>query len=139
MQTVETADGTRYLLLKRSSESSLVRDPETGEERYVSNDSLERIDRSPLETAAVGVPAPVRRLVTSVPDSRALGLLLEIDSRGPMSVRALLTEYDLCESDLHGLIGEFRAAGLIEETDVDGERGYTVSAEGRDVLDRLRS
>ncbi|MEM4781040.1 MAG: hypothetical protein QXG03_05715 [Halalkalicoccus sp.] len=43
MQTVEDAEGTRYLLLKRSGESSLVRDPDTGEERYLRNDTLSAV------------------------------------------------------------------------------------------------
>jgi len=34
VRTVEH-DGDRYLLVKRSGESSLVRDPETGTERYL--------------------------------------------------------------------------------------------------------
>ena len=35
MQTVRDADGETYLLVKRSGDSSRVRDPGTGEERYV--------------------------------------------------------------------------------------------------------
>ena len=37
MRTVDH-DGDRYLLVKRSDESSLVRDPETGEERHLPNE-----------------------------------------------------------------------------------------------------
>ncbi|SFS01274.1 hypothetical protein SAMN05216559_2473 [Halomicrobium zhouii] len=139
MRTVRDADGDRYLLLKESSESSRVRDPETGEERHVPNDELEPVDgESPLETAAKAVPEPARRLVTAVPDKRALGLLVEVDDRGPLDVHVLLDSYDLCESDLHGLLAEFRAAGLVEETDVAGRRGYQITDAGHDALARLR-
>jgi len=139
MRTVRDADGDRYLLLKESSESSRVRDPETGEERHVPNDELEPVDgESPLEAAANAVPEAARRLVTAVPDRRALGLLVEVDDRGPLDVHVLLDAYDLCESDLHGLLAEFRAAGLVEEIDVAGRRGYRITDEGHDALARLR-
>ena len=40
MRTVRDADGTRYVLLKQSGESSLVRDPKTGQQRHVPTDTL---------------------------------------------------------------------------------------------------
>jgi hypothetical protein len=138
MRTVEDEDGVRYLLLKESSESSLVRDPESDERRHVPNDALEPVaGESPLATAAGAVAEPVRTLLTAVPDERALGLLLELDERGPLGVRALL-EYDLCESDLHGLLAELRAAGLVTETEVAGERGYETTEVASEGLGRLR-
>ena len=138
MRTVRDDRGNRYLLCKQSTESSRVRDPETGEERHLPNDSLEVVEgESPLETASSAVSAPVRRVVTAAHDDRALGLLLEVDARGPVDVRVLLDAYDLCESDLHGLLAEFRAAGLVRETEVAGGRGYEttdVASEGLAAL-----
>ena len=138
MRTVEH-DGDSYLLVKRSEESSLVRDPETGEERYLPNDELVAAGDPPLALSARRVPEPTRRLLTAVRSERALGVLLELDERGPLSVRTVLGEYDLCESDLHGLFGEFRAAGLVAETEVDGERGYRLTDRGREGLAALRA
>jgi hypothetical protein len=139
MRTVRDGDGNRYLLLKESGESSLVRDPASGERRHLPNDDLEPIDgESPLVTAVAGVPEPLRRVLTAVPDERALGLLLELDRRGPVGVRLLLNAYDLCESDLHGLLAEFRAAGLVEERTVEGRRGYDTTAKASDALAHLR-
>ncbi len=138
MRTVEH-DGDSYLLVKRSGESSLVRDPETGEERYLPNDELAAAGESPLALAARRVPEPTRRLLTAVRSEQALGLVLELDERGPLSVRAVLGEYDLCESDLHGLFAEFRAAGLVAETEVGGERGYRLTDRGREGLAALRA
>ncbi len=138
MRTVEDDAGDRYILLKESGDSSLVRDPESGERRHIANEALEPVaGESPLATAASAVPGPVRRLLTAVPDERALGLLLELEERGPLGVRALL-EYDLCESDLHGLLAEFRAAGLVTETEVAGERGYETTERASEGLARLR-
>jgi len=130
-------DGDSYLLVKRSEESSLVRDPETGEERYLPNDELTASGESPLVLAARRVPEPSRRILAAVHSDRALGVLVELDERGPLSVRAVLGAYDLCESDLHGLFGELHAAGLVEETDVDGERGYRLTDLAREGLDPL--
>lgn len=139
MRTVRDADGDRYLLVKRSDEASLVRDPGTGEERYVPNEELsEASGTSPLLTAAAGVPEPLRRAVTACPDERALGLLVELVDRGPVTVVDLLGAYDLCESDLHGLLAEFQAAGLVEEAGVYGERGYDATDRAREAVAVLR-
>jgi len=138
MRTVRDESGNRYLLLKQSGDASRVRDPVTGEERHLPNDSLEVVEgESPLETASRVVSPAVRTVVTAAHDDRALGLLLEIDERGPVDVRVLLDAYDLCESDLHGLLGEFRAAGLVREAEVAGCRGYETTdtaSEGLAVL-----
>lgn len=138
MRTVRDLSGTHYLLLKQSSDASLVRDPETGAQRHIPNDELEPVDgESPLETAAGAVSPAVRTLLSAVHNDRGLGLLVELDTRGPLSVHELLDAYDLCESDLHGLLGEFRAAGLIVESDVAGRRGYDTTETASDALDVL--
>jgi hypothetical protein len=139
MRTVRDTEGTQYLLVKESGESSLVRDPATGDERHLPNDDIETVDgESPLETAASAVPDAVRRVLTAAHDERALGLLLEIETRGPVGVRTLLSAYDLCESDLHGLLAEFRAAGLLEETTTNGQRGYVTTDGASAALARLQ-
>ncbi|HMB50924.1 MAG TPA: hypothetical protein VKM69_09715 [Natronoarchaeum rubrum] len=138
MRTVRDESGARYILLKQSSESSLVRDPETGTEKHVANETLAAVDgESPLSTAASAVPEAVRTVLTAAHDDRALGLLVELDRRGPLSVHDLLDSYDLCESDLHGLLGEFRAAGLVEESTVFGQPGYDTTATASDAVERL--
>lgn len=138
MRTVRDESGDAYLLLKRSDESSLVRDPRSGEETYLDNDRLELADDDAvLETVALAVPSAVRRVLTAVPNERALGLLVALDDRGPLPVRELLDATDLCESDLHGLLAEFRAAGLLEERRVAGERGYATTDAAADALASL--
>jgi hypothetical protein len=139
MRTVRDTEGRRYLLLKSSGDSSRVRDPESGAERYLPNEDLEPVEgTAPLVAAASGVPASVRRVMTAVHDERSLGLLIEVADRGPVTVVELLDAYELCESDLHGLLGEFRAAGLLAETDVGGQRGYEATETARDAVDHLR-
>jgi hypothetical protein len=133
MQTVRDESGERYLLVDSSEESSRVRDPATGEEHTVATERLEATGESALDAAAGAVSEPVRRLVSAVPDESALGLLHEIDARGPVAVRDLLA-YDLCESDVHGLCAEFRAAGLLEACEVAGERGYRTTPEASTAL-----
>ena len=139
MQTVRDGDGETYLLVKRSAESSRVRDPSTGEERYVDNDDLRVVDgESALATAASGVPEPVRRTLGAVRDDRSLGLLAVVVDEGPIAAIDLLDAADMCESDLHGTITEFRAAGLVEETEVAGRRGYEATAVAVEALGLLR-
>ena len=138
MQVLEDGEGTRYVLLKRSADSSLVRDVETGESSYLPNEELSLVEgASPLETAATAVPEPARQVIRATHTDPALGLLLELDARGPTPVRALL-DYGMCESDLHGTLAEFRAAGLVEEATVAGERGYAVTETTRAGLAVLR-
>jgi hypothetical protein len=127
MRTVADQAGRRYLLLKQSRDAWLVRDPETGEERHRPEATLRVVgDESPLETAARSVPERIRQDLP-LQSERRIGLIAEIRRREPVGVRTILADYDLCESDLHGLLGEFRAAGLVVETRVGGERGYETS------------
>jgi hypothetical protein len=138
MRTVRDAQGNRYLLVKRSGSSSRVRDPETGSEQFLDNAELTVVEgESPLETAARGVPEATRRVLSAVHDDRSLGLLCELVDQ-PRSARHLLDAYDLCESDLFGLLGEFRAAGLVAETDVRGERGYEATETASSGVAHLR-
>ena len=130
MRTVEH-DGDRYLLLKRSTDTSLVRDPETGDTRHLPTEELTATGDPPLSVAAGRVPEPARRLVSAVDSPTALGLLVELDERGPLAVRTVLGDTELCESDLHGLVGDLRVAGLVAETDVAGERGYRLTDAAR--------
>ncbi|MDJ1430666.1 hypothetical protein [Halostagnicola sp. A-GB9-2] len=139
MKTVRDDDGTDYVLLKRSDDASLVRDPATGNECYVRNDRLEATDQSPLETAASGVADPVRTLVTNVHDEKTLGLLFELADRGPTRVRTILGDTAFCESDLHGTLAVLTAADLLAETEVSGERGYRVTETGTDALEGIRT
>jgi DNA-binding IclR family transcriptional regulator len=76
-------------------------------------------------------------VLSAAHNDRSLGLLVELDTRGPLSVHELLDAYDLCESDLHGLLGEFRAAGLIEEAEVTGRRGYDATETTSEALAHL--
>lgn len=140
MRTVRGPDGRTYLLVKRSSDSSRVRDPKTGEERYVVNDELEAVGgESPLETAARAVPESVRRILVATPTERGLGLVVDLVDRGPLPVVELMDAYDLCESDLHGLLTEFKIAGLVEETTVYGERGYEATPVATEGIEHLRA
>jgi len=139
MRTVRDDDGRRYLLLKRSSDSSLVRDPETGDERHLPNDDLEPADgEAPLDALAAAVPEPARRVATACRDDWHLGLLVDLADRGPLAAREMLGAYDACESDFLGAVTELRAAGLLEETTVTGERGYRLTETGERGVELLR-
>ena len=137
MRAVEH-DGTRYLLVTKSGDSSRVRDPATGEERYLPTDELRMLDADPLEAVADAISDPVRRLVRAAHDDRTLGLALELRSR-PRSARELMNSYGLCESDALGLLTELRVAGLVAETTVGGERGYELTDAGERAVETLLS
>lgn len=139
-RTVEDADGNRYLLIKQSSESSLVREPETGDRRHIPNEELTVLDDvSTVDTVLGSLSGDIVSVVTAVHDERMLALVHELDAEGPMAVRTLLSAYDFCESDLHGMLAELTAGGLISETRVAGERGYETTERASGALDALRS
>lgn len=139
LRTVRDSEGNHYVLEKQSAQSSLVRDPETGERQHLPNDELEPVSgQSPLVTTARTVSGDVLTLVSAVHDERTLGLLLELSQTGPIAVRTLLSSYDLCESDLHGMLAELQAAGLIRKERVAGERGYATTEAANAALDRLQ-
>ena len=138
-RTVRDEAGKHYVLEKRSSDASRVRDPETGKRQHLPNEQLTLVEgKSPLVTATDTLPDAVLELLTGVPDERALGLVLEIETGGPTAVRTLLSAYDICESDLHGLLAELQAAGLLTETRVAGERGYETTTTASEALDAVR-
>jgi hypothetical protein len=138
VRVVEDADGTRLVVVERGSDAWRVRDPATGAEREVDPGAATLVDDAdPLALAARALDDDARRLVRAARDDRALGLLLYLDE-APRSARALLDETGLCESALHGLLGECRAGGLVAETRVDGRRGYELTPAGAAALDRLR-
>lgn len=138
MRIAEDETGRRYLVLKQSHEASRVRDVGTGEERYVENDHLSPVaGESVLDAAIRVVPDSTRRVIVGVPDERALGLLVDLGSSGPIAVESMLERYDLCESDLNGLLAELRLADLIEAVDVDGRPGYALTGTGSEGLSQL--
>ncbi len=138
MRSVEH-DGSRYLLIKESGETSLVRDPDTGDEQYLPNDELRVTGESPLAVAASTIPEGTRVLLTAVHSTDALGLLLEVDTRGPLTTREIIEAYDRCEADLHGLLGELRAAGLLTTVNPGDERNpqYDTTTLASDALESL--
>lgn len=95
-------------------------------------------EESVLQARANEISGPVRQLLVGVPDERALGLLQDIDTAGPLAVRTMLSRYDCCESDLHGLLTECRVAGLVTEVTVGGERGYETTEAASAALAALR-
>jgi len=138
MRTVTDGDGRRWLLLTESAESSRVRDPETGEETFLPNDDLEPAGgESPFEALARGVPEPARRVARACHEDWQFGLLVAL-ADGPRPVRELLADAAACESDFLGATTELRAAGLLAETTVAGERAYELTEAGRDGVDALR-
>lgn len=139
MRTVRDEDGNRYVLLKESTDSSLVRDPVTGDERHLPNDAIEPAGGdAPLDVLASGISADARRVVSACHDDWHLGLLVDLADRGPLAAREMLGAYDTCESDLVGALTELRAAGLVAESTVAGERGYRLTDSGERGVSQLR-
>lgn len=174
MRTVQVRDegvenaapGDRYLLLKTSGDACLVRDPATGERRYLPADAVERVDGPPV--ALADAPESLRALAAR--DGR-LGLLVDLVDRwsadapgtaadgdtapvedpdpdpdgGATPVRTLLDETTLCESDLHGALADLEAAGLVDRVEREDPllgrqgRAYRPTERALSAVGRLRS
>lgn len=138
MRTVRDEEGEVYVLVKESGDSSLVRDPVTGAERHLPNHALEPAGgESALESLARVVPDDARTVLRACRADWHLGVLVAL-ADGPMAARELLATADACESDLVGVLTEFRAAGLVTETTVHGERGYRLTETGEAGVEYLR-
>lgn len=138
MRIVEDGSGRSYVVVKTADEASLVRDIASGEEEYLPNTEITEVDGvAPLESAALQVPEAVRRVVGAVHADWNLGLLLELYREEFLTVGAMASQYTVCESDLHGALAEFEAAGLIEEGEVGGERGYGLTKSGLEGVEAL--
>jgi len=121
MQVV--TDGDAYYLLHRALGAECrLRRLLTGETTTLPCESLAPA-RVEAALAAVGDDLEDQ----AVGSNKAAALLLELALGGPASARELLDRFDVCESDLHGAVSELRAAGLLEQTSVYGERGYRVT------------
>lgn len=139
-RTVEDTDGNRYVLEEHSEPESRVFDPATGTRRQLPTEDLAPVDEPPQLAAMARSLGPGTVFqIDGVHDELGLGLILELERRGPTSVRTLLDVTELCESDLHGYLGELQAGGLIRETTVYGERGYEVTEAATSRLAGIRN
>lgn len=135
---VRHRDGTLYYLVKRSTEASLVREVDTEHYQYVPNGLLEEFDAETEADEVQGRRTPdpeqldelYRRF--DIHDPR-VPELLEYFGPEPVRVRTLLAKTTFCESDLHGLLGELTAAGVLEERRIAGERCYSLTTEAKNA------
>lgn len=125
MRTVEDREGGKHLLLKHSASTSLVQNLQTGERTYVPTDDLRPVEADPLRVAGRALEDEIR---TEIPDERTAGLFRLLDN-GMTSVRTLLEQTDLCESELFGMLRELEAAGVVEREETREDATYTVTTD----------
>lgn len=95
-------------------------------------------DDAVFEALADRVPAAGRRVAKACHADWQLGLLVALADDGPRPVRKLLAAAGVCESDFLGATTELRAAGVLAETTVAGQRAYELTAAGREGIGALR-
>lgn len=139
-RTVEDADGNRFVLEEHAKPESRVFDPATGTRRELPTEDLAPVEETPHLAAMARSLGPGSVFqFDGVHDERSLGLVLELERRGPTAVRTLLDITELCESDLHGYLGELQAGGLVRETTVQGERAYELTETATSRLSGVRN
>ncbi|MFB6253965.1 MAG: hypothetical protein ABEI06_05095 [Halobacteriaceae archaeon] len=137
MQPVKHLSGEVYLLIKESKESSKVRHPKTGEITHFPTEELEKMSQSPLKIATNPVPDTVMFLITTVHSQEGMGLLIELYTRGPLSTKRLLDDYQMCESNLNALLNDLKVGNLIKETEIHNEPGYKLTSKTEQALDHI--
>lgn len=134
MRIVRDDDGRFSVLVDATGSTCRARSLHDGTERTVPSDELTVVE--PADALDVlGIDADERDSLRKMARTdRAIGLLVELNTAGPLSVRTILDRFDICESDLHGLVTELRAAGFLEPATVYGERGYRTTDRATDLL-----
>ena len=133
MELVTDDGGHTYVVIERSEESRLLVDPHTGRRATIRSDVVGLTDDE--LRSADAVHEEVRSALGCEPDERAIGLLVVIGACEGVPIRALLEWIPYCESERFAVGHELVAAGLLERTDVGGERGYTLTEQAARVLD----
>ena len=129
MVIIEDRAGTSYVLLKRSTEASLVRNLETGSIQYLPTSAFARVttdDRTADSKVALATNFQHR-----IPNAAAHELITMLYDTGPSSVRVLLNETTLCERDFFAVTRELVLGDVLEPTDIAGEQGYALTDEAR--------
>jgi len=133
MHIVRDSDGCHYVLLEEGQPTCRVREIPSGEQTTIPCAELSTVEPA-AALDALGIQGDDRETLREIGSVRAIGLLFELEATGPLSVRALLDQFDICESAFNGVTTELRAAGCIEPTTVYGERGYRVTDTAREAL-----
>jgi hypothetical protein len=134
----DTADRVNVVRSRRADERTIL-DPATGIERTVpAEDVAPVLDEPELQLIAETLPELEGSPLASIGDPRALGVLGVLEAAGQLPATMLLAFESICESDLNGIVGELRAAGLVEETTVDGRSGYRTTEAAERALAAVR-
>lgn len=132
MRVATDPDGDRRLVVTVSGDRCLVRDPETGAETWLPRAELTITGEAPLVAAAAALPEGT--LPEGPHPRRARGLVALLVADGPTPVRELLGTTECCESALHGVVADLRAAGLLAATTVAGERAYAATERAHEAV-----
>jgi hypothetical protein len=132
-------DGQWVVVLRAGRDHCRIRELISGEVRKVSPSTLDAENEARLHDIGQAAPGPVQPTDSAVQTVRGWGLVLVVGAASPVSVRSLLAATDECESDINGLLAELEAGGLLERTEVTGERGYELSPRGTRRVEALWS
>lgn len=139
MRLVRDQSGRAHVVSARDGDHLDIVDPATGRERTVPATDVDPVvDEPELPVLAAALPTDPGSPLDGIGDPRAVGLLGVLEAAGPLPATMLLAFESLCESDLHGIVGELSAAGYVEQTTVDGRSGYRTTAAAERTLAGLR-
>jgi hypothetical protein len=132
-------DGRWGVVLESDGAECRIRELRSGNSRWVPHSSLSSTHTASLHQVGQEVPDPVRASVAAIRTPRGWGLTLVVGAASPVAVRELLEATTECESDLNGLLAELEAGGILERSELGGERAYELSDPGASAVESVRS
>lgn len=139
MRLATGPDGEWVAILAVESDRCRIRQLGSGDSRWVPKSTLSSSDTASLQEIGRAVPDSVRGSVSPIRTARGWGLALVVGAASPVTVRAMLATTTECESDLNGVLAELEAGGILERTEVAGERAYELSETGASTLESVWS
>lgn len=132
-------DDRWVVILEVESDQSRIRELLSGETRRVLSSTLSVVNDASLRDIGQVFSDPPQTTDSTLRTDRGWGLVLVVGAASPVGVRSLLGATNECESDLNGLLAELEAGGILERTQVTGERGYELSERGVRTVEALWS
>lgn len=133
------SDAEWVVILEIKSDRCRIREVGSGESRWVARSTLFSLDTPSLhEIGQVGSDS-VGASASAIRTARGWGLVLVVGAASPVTVRALLDTTSECESDLNGLLAELEAGGVLDRTEIAGERAYELSETGASAVESVWS
>lgn len=135
MRLARGSESEWVVVLKTEGTQCRIRDLVSGDTRRVAESTLSSAQTASLQEIGHLVPDSARPPVSAIRTAPGWGVVLVVGAASPVAVRELLDATTACESDLNGLLAELEAGGVLDRTEIAGERAYELSDAGASAVE----